>query len=357
MALKTVFLGTPAFAAASLEALVGAGMPPLLVVTRQDQPRGRGLKLQPSDVRACAERLGLPVATPRPFHDPAFLEQLRGLQPDVFAIVAYGVILKEAALRLPRLGCINVHASLLPRWRGVSPIAWQILSGDAQAGVTTQWIDAGVDTGQVIHRDAFPMPPDATTGTLTEELARRGAELLVRTLREVEAGSAPRETQDPAAATLAPRFGKDDGRLDWTRSAAWLERAARAFDPWPGLRFRMGEGAVRVRRAAVAGVAAAPGDAPHAGGTSVAGDTPRPGTVLRVGAGRVVVAAGEGALELVEVQPDGKRAMPADAWARGRGVGPGGLLASGVPPAGAGGPGSGAGPGASSASAPRGDAS
>ena len=325
MALKSVFLGTPGFAVPALRALVEAGRPPLLVVTRPDQPRGRGLKLQPSEVRACAAELGLPAEAPPRFHDPQFLDRLRALQPDVLLIVAYGVILKEPALRLPRLGSINLHASLLPRWRGVSPIAWQILAGDPVVGVTTQWIDAGVDTGQIILQDSLPLPPGATTGTLTEELARRGAALLLRTLREVEAGTAPRAAQDSAAATPAPRFTKDDGWVDWARPAEWLERAARAFDPWPGLRFRSGGAAVRVRRAGVLAPSAA------------SAGSGRPGEVLRVGDGRVCVATGAGALELLEVQPEGKRAMAADAWARGRGVRAGTLLAeaAAAPPGGA----------------------
>ncbi len=302
MGLKIVFMGTPAFAATALQALVESGHAPVRVVTRPDQPRGRGLKLQPSEVRAASEALGIPVDAPPKFHDPEFLSSLEALRPDVFAIVAYGVILKERALRMPRLGCINVHASLLPRWRGVSPISWQILAGDAEAGVTTQWIDVGVDTGDVIHRDAFPMPPDATTGSLTTELAARGARLLVKTLREVEAGNAPREKQDPALATPAPRFTKADGWVDWTGEAAWIERASRAFDPWPGLKFRSASGPVRVRHAAA-----------HPGAGT-------PGTVLAVEGESMRVGTGAGILELLEVQPDGGKRMTAGAWARGRTV-------------------------------------
>lgn len=312
MGLSVVFLGTPAFAARSLEALDRSGHMLKRVVTRPDQPRGRGLKLQPSEVRAAAESMGLPVDAPARFHDPEFLSSLEALQPDIFAIVAYGVILKERALRIPRLGCINVHASLLPRWRGVSPISWQILAGDREAGVTTQWIDAGVDTGDVIHRDAFPMPPDATTGSLTAELAVRGANLLVRTLGEVEGGTAPRERQDPALATPAPRFAKVDGWVDWTWEAARIERASRAFDPWPGLKFRSQSGAVRVRRAAALEGHGSPGEI-----LGLAGDS-------------LTVGTGGGVLELLEVQPDGGKRMAAGAWARGRAARPGQVLESGA---------------------------
>ena len=309
-----VFMGTPEFAAVSLEALVSAGYPPALVVTRPEKPRGRGLKQTPSEVNQAALRLGLPVEAPPKFHAPGFLERLRGLQPDLFVIVAYGVILRERALEIPRLGCINLHASLLPRWRGVSPIAWQILAGDPQVGVSTQWIDAGIDTGDVIFRDAFPMPEGATTGSLTRALAEHGGRLLVKTVRAAFEGAAPREHQDAVRATHAPKFGKREGWADWTWEAPRLERAVRAFDPWPGLKFRHESGNVRVVRAAAE---------PGPGG--------EPGRVLEVRGDEVRVACGLGELRLLEVQPDSKKAMSAGAWARGRGLAPGALLAGGPP--------------------------
>lgn len=297
--MRMVFCGTPESAVPSLDALA-ARAPEweiAAVMTQPDRPAGRGRLPTPSPVRRAAEALGLSVLTPE---KPKLVRgELEEIAPDVIAVVAYGHIFRRWLLELPRLGCVNVHFSLLPRHRGVAPVTWAILEGDAETGVTTMRMDRGVDTGAALLTARTPIRGDDTTATLTARLADLGAPLLVRTLEELAAGTLAPTPQPEAGATYAPALSKEDGRIDWTASAAAIERRVRALSPWPGA-FTGWRG----RRLKV-----------HAA-TPVGADAPAPGE-LRATEGRPVVGTGNGALELTSVQPEGKPRMEGEAWVRG----------------------------------------
>jgi methionyl-tRNA formyltransferase len=304
---RILFCGTPASAVPSLEAV--AGGPPrwevVGVLTQPDRPAGRGRRLRPSPVRAAAEERALRVMTPeKPKHARAELEELR---PDAIAVVAYGHIFRRWLLELPPLGCVNVHFSLLPRHRGTAPVAWAILSGDAETGVTTMRMDRGVDTGGTYLAEHTVIRPDDTTDRLTARLAEMGASLLVRTLERLEAGTIEPAAQDESRATRAPRLEKEDGRIDWGRPAEEIERRVRGLASWPGAFTTWRGRGLKVHAAAVSPGTLAPG-------------------VLRVRDGRVEVGTGHGVLQLVEVQPEGKPRMEAEAWLRGARPDPGAAL-------------------------------
>lgn len=301
--MKIVFMGTPAFAIPSLEKLAEAGFKIEAVVTQPDRPRGRGQKLCPSPVKEKALALGLPVLQPERVRAPEFQARLKELAPDLIAVVAFGQILPPEVLSLPPLGCINVHASLLPRLRGAAPIQRAILNGDKVTGVTTMYMAPELDSGDIILQEEEPIGEEDTAGTLGERLARRGAELLVATLKAVASGTAPRRRQDEGEATYAPPLTRADEVLNWEEPAPVLGRRVRALNPEPGAVTLVGGRPVKVWRAR-----ALPGT----------GDTGRPGEVLAVkGNGGIVVACGEGVLLVEEVQPAGKRTMPALAFASG----------------------------------------
>lgn len=294
--MRIVFCGTPDSAVPSLRVLAAGGDEVVAVLTQPDRPAGRGRRPAPSPVRRAAEELGLPVLTPdKPKHVRAELEAMR---PDVIAVVAYGHIFRRWILELPPLGCVNVHFSLLPRHRGVAPVAWAILSGDRETGVATMRMDRGVDTGPVYLTERTVIGDDDTTGTLTERLAEMGAPLLARTLAELAAGRLEAVPQDESRATYARRLEKEDGRIDWTRPAVEIERRIRGLSPWPGAFAGWRDGTLKVHRARVRPGEAAPG-------------------ALRIRDGRPEVGTGEGVLELVEVQPEGRGRMEGEAWLRG----------------------------------------
>lgn len=295
---RVVFMGTPEFAVPSLRALLQHAHV-VGVVTQPDRPAGRGQKLSESPVKQTAQAAGVPLIQPQTLHDPAALAQLAAWQPDLIVVAAFGQILKPAVLELPPFGCLNVHASLLPRWRGAAPVAAAIAAGDSETGVTLMRMDAGLDTGPLLAKSSEPIRPDDTTATLTARLAQRGADLLIENLAAYLAGALTPQLQDNTLATYAPQLRKEDGHLDFTRSAVELERRVRALTPWPGA-FALWKGQpVKVLRAALAeGVSGKPGEVlPHTEG--------------------VAVACAEGALRLLEIQPAGKRAMPAGDFARG----------------------------------------
>ncbi len=304
--MRVVFCGTPEIAVPSLRATVAAAEVPA-VLTQPDRPAGRGLKPRPSPVKAAAEALGLRVLDPpKPKHVRAELEAMR---PDAIVVVAYGHIFRPWLLALPPLGCVNVHFSLLPRHRGAAPVAWAILEGDAESGVSTMRLDAGVDTGPVYLQERVPLAADETQATLAARLAEAGAALLARTLRGIADGTLPASPQPDEGATHARMLTAEDGRLDWSRPAEELERRVRGLAPWPGTFTTFRGKVLKVRAARVAGGAGAPGSVREEDGT------------LRVG-------TGHGWLELVTVQPEGKPAMEATAWARGARLAPGEMLGS-----------------------------
>jgi len=289
---RVVFMGTPEFAVPSLEALSRAYQV-VGIVTQPDKHAGRGRRLSVSPVKQLAMEHEVPILQPRSVNDPESCSQIADLAPDVIVAVAFGQILKQDLLDLPSYGCLNVHASLLPRWRGAGPVAAAILAGDSVTGVTIMKLDAGMDTGPILAQREEPIRPSDTRLELETRLARLGADLLLDTLPGYLAGDIVPRPQPDQGVTFAPRLRKEDGLLDWSQPAVQLERQLRAFTPWPGVHTLLRGVQLKVLRASVM---SCPGvDAP-------------PGTVVSLDGG-VAVVAGEGALCLEEVQLPGKRRM------------------------------------------------
>jgi methionyl-tRNA formyltransferase len=298
--MRVVFLGTPEFAVPSLESLRSAGHDVCAVFTQPDRPKGRGNQLAESPVKQAALRMGVPVFQPERVRRPESFEQLQSLRADLMVVVGYGQIIPQKIIDLPAHGILNVHASLLPRYRGAAPIQWAIANGEEQTGVTIMQIDAGLDTGDMLLRSSTPISPDETAPELSARLAVMGAELLIESIRQIETGTAHLEKQDHALATLAPILRKEDGQVVWTRPAKQLHDRLRGFTPWPGAytSFR-GQPLALVHTRPVTGAALEPG-------------------ALLPEKKRLLVGAGEGsALELLEVQPAGKKRMSAEAFVNG----------------------------------------
>ncbi len=304
--MRIIFAGTPPFAAAALNALADAGHDIVLVLTQPDRPAGRGMKLMPSAVKQAALARGLPVSQPPSLKSPEAQTELHAVDADVMVVAAYGLILPQAVLGLPRLGCLNIHASLLPRWRGAAPIQRAILAGDAETGITIMQMDAGLDTGAMLSKTVVPIRDSDTAASLHDVLAATGATAIVAALANYPA-LVP-VAQDDAQATYAAKLSKDEAQLDWRQPADALARAVRAYNPAPGAWTQLDGAPLKVWMAATA-----PG----------AGD---PGTVLRADAEGLVVACGSGALALREVQPAGSKRMSAAAFLAGRPVPPGSRL-------------------------------
>lgn len=311
--MRIVFLGTPEFAVPSLEALA-ARFEVMLVVAQPDRPRGRGRAVAPPPVKARALELGLAVMQVERPNRPGAVGALTELHADLFVVVAYGAILSPSLLAAPRLGCINLHASLLPAFRGASPIQAAILGGRATTGNTTMWMAEGLDTGDMILQRELAIGRDESAGELSSRLATDGAALLVETIERIEAGTAPRVPQDDAPATVTKKIKKDDGALDFTAPAVRVHDRARAMTPWPGAQVQYEGTLLRFERTRVA-----PGAADGTGGKDAA-----PGTILGPGPeGGLVVACGEGRLEVLRVRPAGKNDMNALDWWRGLRTGTG----------------------------------
>lgn len=301
--MRLAFMGTPGFAVTALEALVAAGHAIAAVYTQPPRPGNRG-RIEPTPVHRRADALGLPVRTPESLKPASETAAFAALDLDVAVVAAYGLLLPRAILAAPRHGCLNIHASLLPRWRGAAPVQRAILAGDSETGVTIMQMEAGLDTGPMLAAAHLPIT-DQTAGALTDALADLGARLLVDVLTRLPDIQA--RPQPEAGVTYAHKIDKAEARIDWTRPAADLWRQVRAFQPAPGAWFAAGAERVKL-------IAARPAD--------VARPAAPPGTWLGDG----LVATGAGTLRLVTVQPAGKAAMPAEAWARGRRLLPGTLL-------------------------------
>ena len=296
MTLRLAFMGTPDFAVPILEALRAAGHEIAAVYTQPPRPAGRGHQPQPSPVARAAAAAGIPVRTPARL-DAAEVEAFRALVLDAAVVAAYGLILPPTVLGAPRLGCINVHASLLPRWRGAAPIQRALLAGDSETGVTIMQMDAGLDTGPMLLKEAVPIGPKATAQELHDRLAALGASLVVRALAGLAAGTLAAVQQPAEGVTYAKKLAREEGRLDWRKTAAELERAVRALNPAPGVWLQHGGERIKVLAAEI--VAAASG---------------APGTVLDAA---LTVACGSGALRLTRLQRPGRAPMEADALLRG----------------------------------------
>jgi len=295
--LRLVFAGTPEFAAVHLQALIDSGYPIAAVYTQPDRPAGRGQKVAMSPVKQLALAHGIPVEQPPTLRDPAAQATLAALEPDLLVVVAYGLILPQAVLDIPQLGCINSHASLLPRWRGAAPIQRALEAGDAESGVTVMRMEAGLDTGPMLRKVATPLTAEDTGGSLHDRLAALGAAAVVQALPGLADGSLAGEIQDDALATYAHKLNKDEARLDWERPAAELERRIRAFDPWPLCHTALAGEPLKIWRAELAG------------GHGV------PGMVLDADRSGLLIACGEGALRLTRLQlPGGKPLAFADLY-------------------------------------------
>jgi methionyl-tRNA formyltransferase len=289
---RLVFAGTPDFARVSLEALVEAGRVPVAVYTQPDRPAGRGRKLTASPVKHFAEAHGIPVLQPATLRDDHAVEDLAALEPDLLIVAAYGLILPQAVLDVPMRGCLNVHASVLPRWRGAAPIQAAILAGDATTGISLMAMTAGLDCGPVYHSEEIAIGADETAGELHDRLAALGGRLLVTRLDAILAGDIEAQEQDESLVTYAPKIDKRDAEIDWSLPAPEVARRIRAYNPFPGA-YTMADGMrMKVWRAAVTQADGAPG------------------TVLQFDSDAVVVACGEDALRLEELQLPGKRRAP-----------------------------------------------
>ncbi len=305
--MRVAFMGSPDFAVPALDALVEAGHEVARVYAQPPRPAGRGHRETPCPVHARAEALGLPVRTPRTFKDAEAQQAFAGLDLDAAVVAAYGLLLPEPVLTAPRLGCLNIHASLLPRWRGAAPIQAAILHGDSETGISIMQMDAGLDTGPVVLTERLPIAPDTTAGALHDALAPVGARLVVEALEGLAAGRLAPAPQPSEGVTHAPRIGRDAGRLDWTEPADALERRVRAMNPWPGAYCLHGDERLRLHAAEVV-----PGSHDAA-----------PGTVLDH---RLTVACGRDALRPTRVQRSGKAPMDTDALLRGHAVPAGTVL-------------------------------
>ena len=314
---KTVFFGTPAFAVPTLERLLASPHDVVGVVTQPDRPRGRGQRVSASPVKTVALANGLPVFQPERMKDPDFVAALDGLKPDIGVVAAYGRLLPDRLLELPRLGMVNVHASLLPKYRGAAPIHRAVMAGETESGITIIKLVHEMDAGPMLRWEALPIAPDDTSASLEPRLAELGAELLVATNDALEAGGVIEHEQNPAEVTFAPRLTRADGQIDWTRTARQIHNQVRGLHPWPhafgyldGVRYLL------LHTEVVEGRAPSFGDAP-----AVAGQ------ILEAVKDRLIVAAGqETALALLEVQPEGRRPLTTRAFLAGHRMTPGAVF-------------------------------
>ncbi len=293
--LRIIFAGTPDFAARHLDALLSSEHQVVGVFTQPDRPAGRGKKLMPSPVKVLAEEKGLPVYQPSSLRPQENQQLVADLQADVMVVVAYGLILPKVVLEMPRLGCINVHGSLLPRWRGAAPIQRSLWAGDNETGVTIMQMDVGLDTGDMLYKLACPITAEDTSATLYDKLAQLGPHGLIETLQQLANGNAKPEVQDETLVTYAEKLSKEEARIDWSLSAAQLERCIRAFNPWPMSYLLIEDQPVKVWKASVIDR--------QSGAT--------PGTIIDAGKQGIQVATRDGVLNLESLQPAGKKAMSA----------------------------------------------
>jgi len=299
--MRLVFFGTPEFATPSLEALVREGHQVAAVITQPDRPAGRGQQPAPPPVKTLAERLNLPVHQPERIRSPEFIEWLRGLAPEAGVVVGYGKLIPQAVIDIPPFGIVNVHASLLPKYRGAAPVEWAIACGETRTGVTTMRIDAGLDTGDILLQRETEIAPEETAVELRARLAHMGAELLIETLRGIESGAVTPRPQDHSQATSAPMLRKEDGRIDWSWTAEQIANRVRAFAPWPGTYTWLRGKLLHIWRARPAEHRA----------------TGNPGSLHTAGARLWASCGDQTALEILELQLEGRKRMPAADFLRG----------------------------------------
>ncbi len=297
--MKVLFMGTPDFAVPSLEAIAAAGHEIVAAVSQPDRPKGRGHKLKPTEVKAAAERLGIPVYQPETLKNNTFLDKLNELAPDIIIVAAYGKILPGYILDYPRYGCVNVHGSLLPKYRGAAPIQRCVINGDSVTGVTTMYMDRTLDTGDMIFTEETEIGKNETAGELFDRLAALGGELIVRTIRAIENGTAPRIKQDESEATYASMLDKSTGRIDWTRSPVEIINLIRGTNPWP---LAHSEYKGEIMKIFVAEAGSGSGE---------------PGEILGVQGKKLEIACGDGSVLVGEIQMKGGKRMSVASYLNG----------------------------------------
>lgn len=301
--MRIVFMGTPDFAAASLQSLLDAGHQVVAVVTQPDKPKGRGNQVQPPPVKILAQEYNLPVLQPTSIKTEGFLQDLKDLRPECIVVVAYGKILPPEILDLPPKGCINVHASLLPHYRGSAPIHWSVINGEAETGVTTMFMDRGMDTGDMILKKTLSIGYNDTVGEVHDRLAHLGAQLLVETIKLLQQNTASRIPQDHDIATYAPMLRKEHELIHWNQTAQAIHNHVRGMNPWPGTYTTWGDKILKIWRTLV------PEPKPMQA---------EPGTVLEAGADGLLIQTGEGQILIVEMQLQGSKRMEVSQFLRGK---------------------------------------
>ncbi len=300
--MRIVFMGTPDFAEGSLKALLASGHEVAAAVTQPDRPKGRGNVMQFPPVKELAQKAGIPVYQPEKVREPGFLQEMQNLQPDVIVVVAFGQIIPREILELPKYGCVNVHASLLPKYRGAAPIQWAVINGEKTSGVTTMKMDAGLDTGDILLQREVPLAPDETGGSLFDKLRDTGAQLLLETLDALENGAVtPRPQPKDSPTAYASMLTKQMGHIDWTKSAEEIERLVRGLSPWPGTYTRLRGKTLKIWRARAAAENSAA----------------QPAQVVLCTKRELAVQTGSGLLFLEELQLEGKKRMETELFLRG----------------------------------------
>lgn len=316
--MKVVFMGTPDFAVDALQAIIEAGHEVTAVVTQPDKPKGRGKEMQATPVKTCALEHHIPVFQPVKVKEPEAVETLRSYEADIFVVVAFGQILSEEILQMPKYGCVNIHASLLPKYRGAGPIQWAIIDGEKETGITIQQMDKGVDTGDILFQSVVSIDAKETGESLFEKLAKAGAALIVEALPKIEAGEVTPRKQDESQASHAKMLQKSMSRIDWNRKAAELDCLIRGMISWPGASSGYHGKTLKIWQQEPVAKDQLPAEA-------LAGA--EPGTVIAVEKDAIYVQTGEGALKLTEVQLEGKKRMAVKDFLLGYPVQPGEILA------------------------------
>lgn len=318
--MRIIFMGTPDFAVSALDALCAAGQQVVLAVTQPDRQKGRGRKVIQTPVKMCAEKWGVPVFQPVKIREADVIEKIRSLAPDLIVVAAFGQILPQELLDIPRLGCVNIHASLLPRLRGAAPIQWAVINGDRESGITLMQMNAGLDTGDILFQESVPIGPDETGESLYEKLAKLGGEMIVRHLPAIEAGEINPIRQDDEKSSYAPMLRKEMGEINWSGSAEQIARSLRGMLPWPGAYTLLNGHVLKIWSAKTMEDAA-----PALSGMKPA-EQAVPGEVLGSDKKALYVRTGSGVLAVLEVQAEGKKRMTSDAFLRGTRVPAGTVL-------------------------------
>ena len=300
--MRVIFMGTPDFATGTLEEIVKAGHEVVGVVTQPDKPKGRGKTMMPTPVKETALKYNLPVYQPKKVREPEFVELLRSLKPDVMVVAAFGQIITKEILEMPKYGCINVHASLLPAYRGAAPIQWAVINGDEESGVTIMQMDEGIDTGDMIEKAVVPIAEDETGGSLFDKLSHTGAKLCVKVLKDLEEGTAVGEKQPEESTTpYAKMIDKKMGEVDWKKSAKEIEQLIRGLNPWPSAYTKVHGKTLKLWKAKVL----------------LETSQMKPGQIVKVTKDSLAVQTGQGMLEIQELQLEGKKRMDTSSFLRG----------------------------------------